>query len=311
MRNFYQVTDADDANVWAIPGRLRVETLTTPYQAAISPVIGADGGFDPHGDRQAPLGVGRARISFQIQAANAAALQTAIDSMMAAVHGGGPTVGLRKLWREENSDNSAQRWTYARGLYQPRMTRTGRNVLAIDPVVEFALPDPKFYDPIDSTWLGANGYTSTTLTAAVVPEPIDPDLDFATFSISSTPTAFTLTNAGTIYSQRVIFYLVSLGAAGFTNPVITNTTTGQSFSTTRDGADASTRLSINAAPGLGRAQLSADGGSTWADDTAALTVGSLQAVLMELAPGDNVFSYVDGGTPNLTLYCWWAHAYRE
>lgn len=191
------------------------------------------------------------------------------------------------------------------------MAKQRENVLHLPVSVDLVLPDPLFYDPITAAWLAANGYTAQAVSSALVGEPIDPDLDFARFNITTSPFAFTLKNDGPLETRRVIFRLESQAVGGFTNPQIANATTVQSFSSTTDGATATTVLSINAQAGLGRARVSANGGSSWVDDSLNLLLGQSQAVLMELAPGDNVFSITSGGTPNYRLLCHWMHAHRD
>ncbi len=209
------------------------------------------------------------------------------------------------------TDESGQRWSFARASARPGLRKGIESALTQEVELDILLSDPRWYDPITTAWLTGTGYTAETLSTTVVPEPIDPDLTFAVFTIAATPYTFTLTNSGDLETQRVIFYLVSQAVNGFTNPQIENLTPGQSFSSSTDGGTTSTRLSINASVGLGRAQKSLDAGVSWADDTPDLSLGAARGILCELQPGANSMRYTDGGTPNLKLYTHWYHTYRD
>jgi hypothetical protein len=311
LRLFYQLTDLDGTNAYAIPRNGYSEKLVTPHRLAMLNPIGADGAYDLHGDRRAPSDRSSADLEFEFEAASFAALQTSIDALMAAVEGGTRDKGRRKLWRAEGA--TAPRWTYAKARATPDIERPPEQVVIAKANVGLELPEPYFYDPLTSAWLTGIGHTPTdfTSTPGIVGEPIAPDYVFDTFTITSSPFTFSLINSGDLECHRCIFRLASQGTAGFTNPLIENLTNGQSFSSTTDGATANSVLSVNSAPGLGRAQLSADAGATWVDDTPALLLGATQAVLMELQPGTNSFRYTDGGTPNLKLYIAWYHSYRD
>lgn len=311
MRKFYQLTDKDGANRRAIPRTNEREVLTTPFKTGLVTAIGSDGRYDVHGDSKAPMDAGRARLEFDIVRSCTREAQVAVDRMLAAMEGSTRQRGIRKLYRWEETNGINRRWSLARLTARPPLPRdwlTGRHLTMR---ADFLLPDPKFYESLRAKYLTDLGFTATTLIDAVVPEDIAPDFVFREIDISASPTVFTLTNRGDLVSQHVIFRLRSDAAPGFTNPAIANATTGQSFSSPTDGSTAATILSFWAAPGLGKVQLSLDSGGTWTDDTVNLSLGADQAVLMELAPGDNVFSYTDGGAPNATLFAWYLHAFRE
>ncbi len=309
MRQFYRITAKDNTGRYKIPKGNYREKIAIPYRTAVQPIVGHDGGVDLHGDLRSPKEIGEARIFFDMLSDCAAGLQAEIDQLLVAVEGVDREEGLRKLWRYEQGDGSAQRWTWARPVARPQIERDGNDPRHAGIVLELLLPDPTFYEAATLLWLQAQGYTVTTLAANVVPEDIAPDLSFATFAIAATPFAFTITNRGDLESENVIFRFVSQAAPGFTNPTVDNLTTEQQFSSTTDGATAATILSIGSPPG--RAWLSVDAGVTFVDDTPALSLGPEQAVLMTLWPGDNAMQYADGGAPNLDLLVWWRHRYKD
>ena len=311
MREFYRLTDVDNSNPWLIPKRDYREVFAPAYRTAVMPVVGVDGAFDLHGDRRSPLDAAAADIGFRLVASCPADLQGMVDAMWGGLEGLTRDAGRRKLWRYERGDKTAPRWTWARLAARPPIERALVNERHLDVELSLLVPEPFFYEALTTKWLTDNGYTAVTLSSAVTDEPIAPDYVHARFAVAATPYDFTLTNRGDVESRRVTFRFDSSAVNGFTNPRINNLTTGQQFDSSRDGSTASHILSVNCAPGLGRARLSTDGGTTWADDTPLLTLPSTQAVVCELAPGANAMRYTDGGTPNLNLDVWWLHAWRE
>ena len=236
-------------------------------------------------------------------------VQAAIASMREGLGGTVKTNGRRKLWSRE-SDGTALRWAYSK-LQSLSIAKARQHILYLPVSAELVLPDPLFYEPIDATWLADNYYTVQAVAAGLVGEPIAPDLDFALFDVTSSPYTFTLINDGPATTRRIVFRLASQATDGFTDPAITNETTGQSWSSTTDGATNSTVLSVNCAAGLGRARVSANGGGAWLDDTINLSLGLTQAVIMELEPGDNELTFESGGAVHTHLLCWWAHGWRD
>jgi len=311
MRLFHRLTDLDDDNPYYIRHRNYRESITIPYRTALLNVVGADGAFDLHGDLRAPLGAGAVSFEYDIITACAKDTQAEVERLLSALEGNDINNGLRKLWRHEDENGGDQRFTWARPLSRPALDKDWLNRRHVHIPLQFALPDPKFYQPLKNKWLTDNSYTPHTFATLLVPEDIDPNLTFAEFPIAATPFNFTIINDGDTYSQHVIFRLESEGVNGFTNPKITNNTTGQWFQSTTDGDDNQHILSFRSSVGLGQVMLSENAGAGWTDDTLNLTLGTVQAVMMELAPGSNSFTYTDGGAPNLTLYVWWLHAWRD
>lgn len=309
MRRFYRLTNLDNTGGYRLPRSEYAETLEVPSRTAMLAGIGEDGSFDVHGDLQSPLGEGSAKLGFTLIADCAANLQAQIDELLVGVYGATRDVGKRKLWRWEEGDRSARRWTFARPAARPSIPRDPLNERHVAVSANLLLPEPLFYDALTQKWLTDNGYIP--LERDPSGEPTDPDNWFASFTVVTSPRTFSIENIGNVESRRVIFRLESLAVNGFTDPTITNSTTGQSFSTTRDGTTALHVLSFNAAPGLGRVQLSVNSGVTWVDDTLLLSLPAGQPVMMELAPGVNQFSIASGGTPNYRLLVLWLHGFRD
>ncbi|HXG36516.1 MAG TPA: hypothetical protein VNL15_06080 [Dehalococcoidia bacterium] len=314
-RQVYQLTDVDTGNAYAI-ANLISENLETASRLAVAPVVGSDGGFDLHGLRRSPRESGRASIELDLIGASLTDLQNQINSVHKAAFGNRVDRGLRKYWRRELSDQSAPRWTYARAEGRPDIPRTLEYSVWQRVVLDFLLPEPLFYQSLTAADYTALGLTSEVLSSSLFPigvkNALNPDYTFAKFTVTASPTTFTLTNNGDLETRRIVFYLVSQAVSGWTNPVIENTTTGQKINITGTAANASTRLCVNCMPHMGAMHKSTDAGVTWTDDTANVDLGSAtQAVLMELWPGANSFSVTSGGTPNFLLYAIWFPAYWE
>lgn len=311
MRKFYKITDLDGGNPYSIPQTEYSESpISIASRLAMAPVIAQHGSFDLHGDLRSPLEEAKAQFRFLLSADCARDLQPMIDELLTGVYGTRSELGKRKLWRWEEGDQSNRRWAFARPTARPLI---GDRTLVIsrhlEASVEMVLNDPVFYQAVSQGWLSANGYTP--LERLVNGEPTAPDNWFASFTVTTSPYDFTLENIGDFETRRVIFRLEALASNGWTNPAINNFTNGYNFSTPTDGVNTSYRLNFNAAPGLGRAQLSVNGGSSWADDTLNLVLPAGQAVLMELAPGENNLRITSGGTPNFLLMAHYAHAFKD
>lgn len=311
MRRFYRTTYIDGTGEWLIPDLEAGEDLPSAMHNLIVQSAGADGAYDLYGDSRAPRAPTNVDLDFIVSGVtdDAPSVQAAIAAMYDGLGDGPQAGGRRKLWSRE-ADGTLPRWVYAK-LDTLALPKERKHILHVPASASLLLPDPTFYDPITAAWLTAQTLTPETVSGSLVGEPIAPDLDFARFDISSSPHNFTLTNDGPLTTRLLIFRMESQGVAGFTNPQITNNTTGQSFSSSTDGDTAATVLSVNCSAGLGRARVSANDGAAWTDDTLNLALGANQAVLMELLPGDNDMTFESGGTPDVHLLCWWAHAWRD
>jgi len=311
MRRFFLLTDLSGANAYSIPQADYREDFSFDYTTAFERALIGDGLLDLHGDSVSPKGGGKVALRFTLHTDRPQDIQGEVDRLLAAVEGTRNS-GLRRLWRA-SPILTDRRFTWVRPTRRPDMIKETLNVRHLEVSLEFMALFPKFFEPLSAKWLADHGYQSELLSTTTVGEPVGPDLWFAKYAnITSSPFKFTITNTGDLNSQHIIIRLRSLSGAGYTDPSITNTTLGYTVSTTRDAISTSSVLSINASPGMGRARYSTDGGVTWTDDTAALSLGSAaQPVIMELAPGDNVFSITCGGVPSYDLLVWWLNAYRD
>lgn len=309
MRRLYRTTHIDGTGEWLIPVLEPSESVSDELRNSLLVSAGEDGAYDAYGDERGPREPATVELDFVVSGDDADGVQAALAAMREGLGGTVKTTGRRKLWSRE-ADGTEPRWAYSK-LQSLSVAKARQHILYVPVSAELVLPDPLFYAPVDDAWLAANYYTVQAVESALVGEPIAPDLDFALFAITTSPYSFTLTNDGLATTRRIVFRLESQAANGFTNPSITNETTGQSWSSITDGATNTTILSVNCAAGLGRARVSANGGSAWLDDTINLSLGLTQAVIMELEPGDNVMTFESGGAVDTHLLCWWAAAYRD
>ena len=323
MRAFVRTTDRDETTPWLIPRIEYREQFRLTYNNDLQEAVGYDGAFDMHGVTRAP--VGPAEVSFEFSMVSESEFGGAVrpedvKAMLDGLTGLASGSGLRKLWRADVSVPSAGyggqenlRFGHARLRDRPK-ARATRGYGVVHYRVNMDMADPLFYEAITAARLAELGESSLTRAANVIGEPIAPYTTFMHASgaaITSSPTTFTIENDGDIESRWVVFRLESKNNSGFTNPLIENLTTGDEWASTRDGVSSSDVLTVNAAPGLGRAKYSTSGGTNFADDTALLALGAQQGILMELSPGPNTIRYTDAATPNLDLLVFWYHAFRE
>lgn len=307
---FFKITNHDDTDPWMIPMYNYDEDLPRNHRLSNTVAVGVSGLLDNYGLGRAPREAYEAGVEFTLIGDDPQDLQDQIEAMSVAVEGADEVTGLRKIWRFDPVDYTNERWSYMRPK-SISMPRVHRDKLTRKVRLQMVLHDPTFYQGLTSEWLTDNGYTPEVVSSALVPEPISPYLTFAHFDVGATPFNFTIHNPGNIESRYVLFRLESQGSNGFTNPRIVNQTTGLEFSSTQDASDSDDILSFYGAPGTGVSRWSSGGGGAWVDVSWLMALGSSQAVMMELRPGDNDFQYIDGGTPNLDLLVWWLPAYRE
>jgi hypothetical protein len=241
---------------------------------AFSPVVGADYGFDFHGELAAPKGFGQESVRFVIVGDTLAETEAALDEAKSRLY----RAGRGKLYIE--ALDGTTRWAWARIGAMPNMRFGVANRSFVPVVVDFI----RFTD-----WYGE------LITGSAV--------------ITSTPDTFTITNPGNAVIKALTLRLRSNSAAGFTDPLLLNQTNGYQIATTRDAASVNDEWRIDT-DGEPRVRYSTDNGATYSDDYDLVTIGPQQVSLMQLNPGDNQFEYTDQGTPDLTLEWSFYEAYH-
>lgn len=116
-----------------------------------------------------------------------------------------------------------------------------------------------------------------------------------TVALTESPKSFDITLEG----NAEVYDAVMTLSGTFTNPALSNSNTGYSWSSTRDGTAATSRLRVDA--GQHTVEHSTNAGSAYTDDYAAFTRGTAQVQIMKYNPGINSLVYTDGGTPNGTI----------
>lgn len=302
-----RITNLDGAGGYDISRWLVSWGVTAGIRTQLVAAGGYSGAYDLHGRGRAPETQAELELELIVWSDSPESLYDELGALGKAILGPKSTSGLRKVyWRRGGQEY----WSYARAAERPQAEHGPGKVIHTKVKARFLLPDPWVYRPLDSSWLSSLGYTPALLDSSLVPEVIAPDLTFARFNVTTTPFSFTLRNEGDTESRRVLFLMVSNGTGGIANPKVENKTTRQFWQLTLTGATAQTRVCVNAAPSLGRAQRSNDGGAVWTDVTNSLSLGTLQGTIMELAVGDNLLELTNSSTPNLTLYVAWWHPYR-
>lgn len=240
-----------------------------PEQAlkpSLAGVVGADYAHDFLGANRWVKDVGSESIRFEVVgSATPAALDTEIDSLVSKL----VSIGLGKLYTIDSA--GSRRWCYAK--------------LDARPGVQVRIGE-WMRQPVSLHFVRLSDWFDTTATTGTV-------------SVTTSPKTFTINNPGNARVRAITFRLRSNNATGFTNPSLSNGTTGQSIASTRDAASANSELKI--VTDTFQVLWSTDDGANYANDYDLVTLGATQAVLMELEPGDNNFTYTDGGTPNFSL----------
>jgi hypothetical protein len=95
----------------------------------------------------------------------------------------------------------------------------------------------------------------------------------------------TCTVAGTVPTAELEILFVANSAGGYSNPSVQNQATGDQFTVNCTASTAGSRLRV--IPARWQALESVDGGVTWTDVTAELSVPTIQATVLRLVPGAN------------------------
>lgn len=228
--------------------------------------VGLDYAYDLLRSSIAPVNLGKESIRFFIVQTTDALVDTQLDSLKSLAY----RIGKGKLWTL--GADGTRRWCWARLKAMPSFSVGVQNRKFQPAVLEF-----QRYSP----WFAENITTSTSAT------------------ISASPTTYVVNNPGNIPVKIPVITLTPLGAAGYVDPTIENTTNGYSFQSLRDSVSTSSRLRFDC--DRMAVEYSEDAAASWAPDWTNFNIGVNQAEMMILEPGDNNIKYTGGGTPNLTI----------
>lgn len=235
------------------------------FRAAEEPAVGADYAVDLFGIRAAPKEPGEERIRCYAVGESAEDLDAQVDALRATI----ARVGRGKLWVEDA--DGTRRWAWARPESLPEMTVTAANRRHVPLIVGFRRL---------SDWFAA-----------------DPVMIHQ--RVTGQMHQFTLTNPGTAIVRQIVFTLRSRKSQGFSQPTITNQLTGEMFGTSRVAANASHVWRVDT--GRLAVEYSTNGGSSWTNDYANFTTGTLQVGFLRLEPGANPIQVASSGSPDFDL----------
>lgn len=239
------------------------------FRPAMAYAVGADYPHDYTGNSHWARGEANETVRFAIVgSSDAAGLDTDIDTMRGTL----ARIGLGKLYTV--GADASERWAYA---------KLGARPWANVRVGEW------MRQPVSLSFVRLSDWLGTSLTSG-------------TITLNVTPKTFTITNPGNETVKGAAALLLTLRAnasAGFTAPQLVNAATNQQINSARNSASVNSRIRIDCEKEA--VQYSNDGGITYANDYANVTLPAIQQALMSLAPGDNVFTYTDGGTANAFL----------
>ena len=268
---FLEKFESDGASIsYTFPlGRYEWQS-TQPFRSAYRSVVGASYAHDFYGALPYPKDVGIETVRAILEASSTANLDTAVDNLKEEL----VNIGRGKLYTL--TDASVRRWAWAKLLDMPEFrVGVGMGISPHQPVIiRFA----RFGD-----WRHATATEDT--------QTCDED-----------PEAFTITNPGNAPVYDAVFTIEANTAGGFSNLVITNSTTGYSITTTRDSAADTDEIVID----CGKGTFEYNG----ADDYATVTLGATQVGFMRLDPGSNSFSIACDGTPNFDFSWSFSGAYH-
>lgn len=225
-------------------------------------IIGASYGVDLLGHAVAPKGAAIERVRYVVTG-TPAQVDVEIDDQRYKLQ----SFGIGKLWSRDATENGNFRWAWARASAMPDIS-TGTKDNNVQPV---SVTFTRYSD-----WFAAD--------ATVDVETVD-----------ASPHTVTLTNSGNAQIDAITVEL----AGTFTNPKLTNLTTGEWVQLTRSGAGASDVLRLIA--NEFRAEYSADSGATWLSAYPDLVMGPTQVGFLRLIRGTNTLQLVDDATPDATL----------
>ena len=271
-RHIVRFESLDATTVVNLPlARAELES-SQELRTALVEAVGMDYAVDLHGTGRAPLGVGRERLRALLTGDDADAFDTAADALRADIY----AIGRGKLWSV--GDDATERWAWARARAMPDIQVSSRATRLAPVVIEF--------DRL-SDWYGD---TETEIVTA----------------LTTDPQVIAVTNDGTADARAITFVLDANAAGGFSAPEISHALTGESWASTRVASNGSHILRVNT--GAYTVERSTDGGSSWSDDYAAFSTGSVQVGFMRFIPGAQ--SIEVAGCTNATLTISFYPAFR-
>lgn len=234
-------------------------------RAPLIQLSGTHGVADLLGTRPGVLGAGADRVRCAILETSPTAVDTALDALVSKCW----SIGQGKLFTIDSAND--RRWAYARLRSFPSITWRAGDIFFKGVSLDFARISP--------TWFGSAAISSSAAATGTV----------------------VINNTGNAPVYNAVLTLFGT----FTNPVITNTTTGYVLQTNRDGTSNDHRVKFDS--GANTVEFSSNAGGVWADDYANFVRAVGQIQLMKLNPGNNSFTFsgVASGTLAWSFYPAW------
>lgn len=297
-------------NNWNIPFDNRADTFNLQLRGASIQPFRTDGGLSVFGSRRRPTAEKTHSVTFNLQDTGQSicgpsfnqSASPKFQAMMEAL-----LDGQGRLWFDTFRKSGPSVFSLA-DLNEVIVTPNHDDWTRALITVEWQIYNPILYRPLNSGYMTAAGYTPVTVADAVFGESGDERV-FASFTVSSDPTTFTIVNEGHFRTSNIIIRIESLGAGGYVNPRIDNLTTEQWISFARTGSTSSHVIQAKCTLGPHRVRESSDGGASFVDSPSSgniwtsTTIDDHQVPLMELIPGSNSMQ-VTGVTNSRVMFLW-------
>lgn len=234
----------------------------------IATVVGAGYGINLLGPGAMPKRIARERVRFLIHGGDhGLTIDEQADQMRVAIR----RYGTGRLWQVvEGYGAPRRRWAWASAVSMPRFS--------------YGVQDREF--------------VPVTLEFARLSDWRAEDETIAQLGIGASPAVLEVVNAGTADTRALVVELAAHGPAGYDNPTVRNSTTGESIAIALTAAGPDARLRIDGERYA--VEQSTDAGVTWQTAYAAVSLGAAQPGLLSLVPGSNYIEVVSG-SPDMTL----------
>lgn len=235
--------------------------LKAPQAAA----IGAHYGVDLLGTSPGVMDFGAERLRCLLyEPGGPSDVDDELDDLMSKLW----SIGQGKLYTIDSAGD--RRWAYARLRSMPTITWRAGDILSKGLALDFVRL---------SSWFSETQITDTETVTA----------DGETWVVA---------NPGNISATRGTIRIRSNSAAGFTNPKITNETTGDEFETARDASSANDEVKLDTT--VPSVEYTSDNGVNYSDDYSNYQEPPVTQRLLSfsLAPGNNTLRLNSGGTVN-------------
>lgn len=303
-------------NDWWVPFGNRVDPISLELRGGSIQPFRQDGGLAIYGRTRRPTAEKSHVVSFVMRDTGQsvcgpyfnADASPKVQVMMEALLG-----GMGRLWFDNFNRSGPMLFSQA-DLNEVTISPNPNNWAEATISIDWQVYNPILYRPLNSGYMTQNGYTPVTIADNVFGESGDERV-FASFSVSASPTDFTITNLGQFRTSNIIIRIESLGVNGYQNPRIDNLTTEQWVKFTKTGSTANYVLQAKCNLNAHRVRESTDSGASFVNDPTAgniwplTTISDTQVPLLELAPGENQIRVTADGTPNFRVMFLWLPAY--